>query len=78
MNAAAPDLSAQRKDVMENLIEALRDIIGTPEFWREFETNNNYNTWQWDYGAMLEYMIAGILVCITVSAVFKFIRMWFA
>lgn len=60
---------------MENLIEALRDIIGTPEFYVRLGNQTNYT---WDYGAMLEYMFAGILVCITVSAVFKFIRMWFA
>lgn len=59
---------------METLIDTLREIIGTPTFWREFETNNSYNSWQWDYGAMLEYMIAGILVCVVVSSVFKFLR----
>lgn len=64
---------------MENLITSLREILGTPEFWVQMETNNSYgNTWQWDYGAMLEYMIAGILLCIVVSSIFKFIRMWFA
>lgn len=64
---------------MENLITSLREILGTPDFWVQMETNNNYgNTWQWDYGAMLEYMIAGILLCIVVSSIFKFIRMWFA
>lgn len=57
-----------------SLIETLREIIGTPTFWNEFETNNNYNSWQWDYGAMLEYMIAGILLCVVVGSVFKFLR----
>lgn len=60
---------------MENLIDALRDIIGTPDFYVKLGNSTNYT---WDYGAMLEYMIAGILVCIVVSSVFKFIRMWFA
>lgn len=60
---------------MDNLIDTLRDIIGNPEFYVKLGNQTNYT---WDYGAMLEYMIAGILVCITVSAVFKFIRMWFA
>jgi hypothetical protein len=60
---------------MNTLIESLRDIIGVPDFWVQMETNNNYgNTWQWDYGAMLEYMLAGILICVVVSSVFKFLR----
>ena len=59
---------------METLIETLRDILGEPVFWNQFTTNNSYNTWQWDYGAMLEYSIAGILVCVVVSSVFKFLR----
>ena len=58
---------------MNTLIEALREIIGTPDFYIE---GSNYSS-TWDYGAMLEYMIAGILVCIVVSSVFKFIRMGF-
>lgn len=60
---------------MNTLIESLRDIIGVPDFWVQMETNNNYgNSWQWDYGAMLEYMLAGILICVVVSSVFKFLR----
>ena len=59
---------------METLIETLRDILGEPVFWNQFTTNNSYNTWQWDYGAMLEYAVAGILVCVVVSSVFKFLR----
>lgn len=57
-----------------SLIETMRDIIGTPVFWSEFETNNSYTSWNWDYGAMLEYMFAGILLCIVVGSVFKFLR----
>lgn len=60
---------------MESLIETLRDILGVPEFWVRMTTNNNTGyTYQWDYGAMLEYTIAGILVCVVVSSVFKFLR----
>lgn len=55
---------------MNNLIEALRDIIGTPDF---YITNGNYNNY-WDYGAMLEYMCAVIILCICISSVFKFLR----
>lgn len=55
---------------MNNLIEALRDIIGTPDF---YITNGNYSNY-WDYGAMLEYMCAVIILCICISSVFKFLR----
>lgn len=55
---------------MNTLIEALRDIIGTPDFYIE---NGNYSS-TWDYGAMLEYMIAGTIVCICVSYVFRFVK----
>lgn len=55
---------------MNTLIEALRDIIGTPDFYIE---NGNYNS-TWDYGAMIEYIFAGVLLCICVASAFKFIR----
>lgn len=56
---------------MNTLIDTLREIIGTPDFYKQMTSSTNYT---WDYGAMLEYMIAGILVCIVVSSVFKFLR----
>lgn len=60
---------------MNTLIESLREIIGVPDFWVRMEANNNNGyTLQWDYGAMLEYMVAGILICVVVSSVFKFLR----
>lgn len=55
---------------MQTLIESLREILGTPDFYIE---NGNYN-FTWDYGAMLEYTIAGCLLIVTVISVFKFIR----
>lgn len=58
---------------MENIIESLRDILGTPDFYIRLEGSNNYS---WDYGAMLEYMIGGVLVCIIVAGVFKLLRGW--
>ena len=53
-----------------SLIDSLREIIGTPDFY--IETGNYSNTW--DYGAMLEYAFCGILVCIVVISVFKLVR----
>ena len=52
------------------LIESLREIIGTPDFYIE---NGNYSS-TWDYGAMLEYAFCGILVCIVVISLFKLVR----
>lgn len=56
---------------MNDLISTLRDILGTPDFY--IEGTSSYSG-TWDYGAMLEYMIAGILLCIVVGSVFKFLR----
>lgn len=56
---------------MESLIEALREVIGEPEFYVRLASSTNYT---WDYGAMLEYMIAGSLLIVVVGSVFKFIR----
>lgn len=57
--------------MMKNLIEALRQIIGEPEFYVRLANQQNYT---WDYGAMLEYMAAVIVLCICISSVFKFLR----
>lgn len=54
---------------MGTLIEALRQIIGEPEF---YITNGSYSG-SWNYGAMIEYMIAGLIVLVCVASVFKFI-----
>ena len=50
---------------MQTVIQALREIIGTPDFYID---NGNYSS-TWDYGAMLEYAIAGMLVLIVVGSV---------
>lgn len=55
---------------MQTLIQYLRQIIGTPDFYIE---NGNYSS-TWDYGAMLEYMICGVIVCIIIAGVFKLLR----
>ena len=54
---------------MKSLIEVLREVIGTPDF---YITNGSYSG-SWDYGAMIEYMICGLIVLICVASVFKFI-----
>lgn len=55
---------------MDTLINALREILGTPDFYIE---NGNYSS-TWDYGAMLEYCIAACLLLVVVISAFKFIR----
>lgn len=55
---------------MQDLLTVIRDIIGTPDFYID---NGNYSS-TWDYGAMLEYAICGILLCVVVVSVFKFLR----
>lgn len=57
---------------MQTVINALREIIGTPDFYIE---GSNYSS-TWDYGAMIEYAIAGILVIVVVSSVFKILKGW--
>lgn len=57
---------------MQTVIEALRDILGTPDFYIE---GSNYSS-TWDYGAMIEYAGALILVLIVVSSVFKILKGW--
>lgn len=51
---------------MQSLIESLRTVLGEPQF---------YVNGTWDYGLLTEYLIAGILLCLVVSGVFKFIRL---
>ena len=56
--------------MLQTIIQTLREILGTPDFYIE---GSNYSS-TWDYGAMLEYAIAGMLVLIVVGSVFKIIR----
>lgn len=54
---------------MNNLLDALRSIIGNADFYIE---NGSYSG-TWDYGAMTEYLLAGMLLLITVASVFRFL-----
>lgn len=53
---------------MNTIIDALREILGPAEFYL---TNSNYGSW--DYGAMIEYFSAVLIVCVVVSSIFRFI-----
>lgn len=59
---------------MTTLLEALRNILGEADFYKQMSNTSNYS---WDYGAMLEYFIAGMLLLIVVSFVFKMLLKWF-
>lgn len=55
---------------MTTILEALRDILGTPDFYKQMGTMNNYT---WDYGAMIEYFVGALILCIVVGSVFRFL-----
>lgn len=55
---------------MDTIINALREILGTPEFYVRLGNQQNYT---WDYAAMFEYFFAGVILCIVVCAVFRFL-----
>lgn len=55
---------------METVLEAVRSVLGEPEFYTRLGTSTNYT---WDYGLMLEYLVSGIILCIVVSSVFRFL-----
>lgn len=57
---------------MDTVIQALRKVLGTPDFWRQLPNNSGgLSNYQWDYAAMIEYLVAALLLLIVVSSVFK-------
>lgn len=52
---------------MNTVIEALRQILGTPEF---YDAGSGYSG-SWDYGLMIEYFVGAVILCIVVSSVFR-------
>lgn len=61
---------------MDTIINTLRDILGTPDFYKQLSGyNSNYT---WDYGAMIEYMVGAMLLMIVVSYVFRGIKWIFS
>lgn len=55
---------------MQTVLEALREIVGQPDFYRVLEDGRSA---AWDYGLMLEYLVASIVLLVAVSFVFKFL-----
>lgn len=59
---------------MQTIINALRDIIGI-DANTFYHVLNSYNdNPSWDYGAMLEYACAVMVVLVVITSVFKFLR----
>lgn len=52
---------------MSTVLEALREILGTADF---YDTGSGYSG-TWDYGAMIEYFVGAVILCIVVSSVFR-------
>ena len=54
---------------MQSVLDALREILGEADF---YITNGNYSG-SWDYGAMIEYFVGAVVLCIVISSVFRFL-----
>lgn len=50
---------------MDSLLQGIRTILGTPDF---YFPNGDLN-----YGAVYEYVICGVVLCVVVASVFKFL-----
>lgn len=57
---------------MQTILEALRAVLGEPEFYVRLGGSTNYS---WDYGAMIEYLTGALILCIVVSSVFRFLML---
>lgn len=57
---------------MQTIINALRDILGTPNFYKVLSGSEPI----WDYGSMLEYFFAGMVVLIVVGSIFRILIRW--
>lgn len=52
---------------MNTILDSLRDILGEADF---YITNGNYSG-SWDYGAMVEYFVGAVVLCLVISSVFR-------
>lgn len=63
---------------MQTILDEIKQYIGIPDFYRLMPTTSQgYQSYGWDYGAMLEYAVAGILFIVVISNVFKLVRGFF-
>lgn len=54
---------------MDTILNGLREIIGTPDFYIE---GSGYSG-TWDYGAMCEYFVCAVILVVVVASVFRFL-----
>ncbi len=54
---------------MQTVLQSLRSILGVADFYIE---NGNYSG-SWDYGAMVEYMLCGLILLVVISSIFRFL-----
>ena len=52
---------------MNTILEALREILGNADF---YETSSGYGG-SWDYGAMIEYFVGAVVLCLVITSVFR-------
>lgn len=50
---------------MQTVIDALRQILGSAEFYDA--------AGGWNYAAMIEYFVAAVVLCLVVASVFRFL-----
>lgn len=55
---------------MQTILEALRTVLGRPDFYKQLTISGNYT---WDYAAMIEYLVAALILLVVISSVFKFL-----
>lgn len=60
---------------MQTVIQALRQILGTPDFYKQL--SGYQSSYTWDYGAMIEYFVGALILLIVISSVFKFLMKLF-
>lgn len=53
---------------MSTIIDALRELLGNADFYIDGSYGGS-----WDYGAMIEYFVGAVILCITVASVFRFL-----
>lgn len=52
---------------MNTILESLREILGNADF---YEVTSGYSG-SWDYGAMIEYFVGAVVLCLVISSVFR-------
>lgn len=57
---------------MDTVLNYLRQILGEANFY--IQGTGSYSG-TWDYAAMIEYVVAALIVLVVISNVFRFLRL---